>query len=179
LGAKSLKADTDFTALVLQAQRGDESAISDLIEMSQKDLFRFVFYLTGNNQLAHDMCQDTFIKVLENLPRLKEPERFKSWLFQMAKNLYLDHTKSSKNKGHVSIESALPDMTSAEDKQKVLEIRQALSHIETDERLPLLLVDLEGYSYTEAAKIIGVSEDALRSRLHRARQTFAEKYKKS
>ncbi len=178
MGAKSLK-PLDLTSHVLDAQKGQESALSYLIENTQTELFRFTFYLTGNNQLAHDLCQDTYIKVLEKIRDLKEPERFKSWLFKMAKNLYLDNIKSSKNKGHTSLESALPDLTSNEDKQKVLEIRQALSHLETDERIPLLLVDLEGHSYEEAAQIIGISEDALRSRLHRARQTFVEKFNKS
>ncbi|HEX4925767.1 MAG TPA: RNA polymerase sigma factor [Bdellovibrionales bacterium] len=167
-----------MTKLVLGAQSGDEGALSDLIEATQRELFRFTYYLCGNNQLAHDLCQDTFIKVLEGIGNLKEPHRFKSWLFTMAKNLYLDHNKSSKNKGHVSLDSS-PDLESSEDKQKVMEIRQALSHLEAEERIPLLLVDLEGHSYQEAAQIIGISEDALRSRLHRARQTFSLKYKKS
>jgi RNA polymerase sigma-70 factor, ECF subfamily len=181
LGAKPIKAeDTDsLTQTVLAAQGGDESALAELIEQTQKELFRFAYYLTGNNQLAHDLCQDTFIKVLENISSLKEPHRFKSWLFRMAKNLYLDHIKSSKNKGHVAIDSALPDLQSNEDKQRVLEIRQALSHLETDERIPLLLVDMEGHSYDEAAQIMGITEDALRSRLHRARQAFSQRYKKN
>ncbi|MEQ1877155.1 MAG: RNA polymerase sigma factor [Bdellovibrionia bacterium] len=185
MGAQSVKAqsnkkesDDDLTTHVLEAKAGSEEALSYLIEATQKDLFRFSYYLSGNNQLAHDICQDTFIKVLENIRAVKEPERFRSWLFKMAKNLYLDHIKSSKNKGHVGMES-LPDLATNEDKQKTAEIRQALSHLEAEERIPLLLVDLEGYSYEEAAQIVGISEDALRSRLHRARQTFSEKYKKS
>jgi RNA polymerase sigma-70 factor (ECF subfamily) len=178
LGAKSLNEADGLLKLVTEAQTGDEAALSRLIENTQNDLFRFTYYLCGNNQLAHDLCQDTFIKVLENIAKLKEPERFKSWLFRMAKNLYLDHVKSSKNKGHVGMES-VPDLQSAEDKETALEIRQALSHIETEERILLLLVDLEGHSYGEAAQIVGITEDALRSRLHRVRQTFLAKYKKS
>jgi RNA polymerase sigma-70 factor, ECF subfamily len=182
VGAKPIEQaseNQDLTPYVLSAQKGDESALSYLIESTQKDLFRFTYYLTGNTQLAHDLCQDTYIKVLEKIRSLKEPDRFKSWLYRMTKNLYLDHIKSSKNKGHVSLDGAIPEMVTGEDKQKVMEIRQALSHLETEERIPLLLVDLEGYSYEEAAQMIGISEDALRSRLHRARTTFSTKYKKS
>jgi RNA polymerase sigma-70 factor, ECF subfamily len=183
VGAQSLKKELDDTndelkKAVVAAKAGDPDALAYIIESTQKELYRFTYFLCGNNQLAHDICQDTFIKVLESIRGLKEPERFRSWLFKSAKNLYLDHIKSSKNKGHVGMES-LPDLATNEDKQRTAEIRQALSHLETDERLPLLLVDLEGYSYEEAAQIVGISEDALRSRLHRARQTFSERYKKS
>ena len=175
-----MKEDDRLTRAVIEAKNGSEAALSEIIEQTQDSLFRFTYYLTGNQQLSHDICQDTFIKVLEKIKGLKEPERFKSWLFQMAKNLYLDHLKSSKNKNHVSIDNAAAsDLLQIDDKQKDLEIRQALSHLEMDERLPLLLVDLEGHSYIEAARTLGVSEDALRSRLQRARLAFAEKYKKS
>src|SRR4051812_44344219 len=91
------KSSPQFTELVKAAQGGDRDALSRLIEATQDDVYRFCIYLTGEKNLAQDLTQDVFIKVVSHLKNLKEPEQFKSWLFQVAKNLFLDFIKSPKN----------------------------------------------------------------------------------
>lgn len=167
--------------VVRKAQAGDEAATRILIESSQDRLFRFCMYLAGNPELAQDICQDTYLKVLEKLGSLQDPNAFMSWLFRAAKNRFLDHLKSRKAADERTLEdlpeSVLPSSTP--EYENVLEVRRVMAMLDPDERVVLLLIDLEGYSYGQAAETTGDSESAIRSRLHRARQSFRKEMKKT
>ena len=159
-------------SLITKAQSGDTDSMTRLIEEVQNPLFKFCIFLTGNTQLANDLCQETLIKVLENINKVKDPESFRSWLFKTAKNFYLDHLKSPKNRAHEPIEELNKYVSKDTSPETLIRLREALVNLSPDERLVLLLVDLEEYSSLEAAQILDISERALRSRLHRARQNF-------
>lgn len=163
--------EVDFTEYVKLAQQDDEAALSSLIELTEDSLFRFCIYLSGNRALAQDLCQDAYIKVLENIKTLKSTSSFRAWLFQTAKNLYLNHVRSPRNSKHLELE-ALAEMASGSDTLLLAEVREGLQKLNEDERVVILLIDLEEYSYSETAEIMGISEEAVRSRLHRARQAF-------
>jgi len=117
-----------------------------------------------------------------SLDGLKEPARFLSWTFTIARRLFLNHCTREVNEEEVSLDQerrtveALPAQDGASD--EILFVRQALQALEPEDRVLLLLVDLEAYSYKEAAEIIGISEAAARSRLHRVRKKFVEKFEK-
>lgn len=162
---------------VRRAQEGDERALAFLIEATQERLYRFFLYLSANPQLSADLTQDTFIKVLENLHTLREPAGFVSWLLKTGKNLFLDHVRSPRSQEHAELESAPEsELAVSRDLDLVVRIHRALERLEPEDRLVLLLVDLEEHSYAEAAKILGISENAVRSRLHRARQAFENEF---
>jgi RNA polymerase sigma-70 factor (ECF subfamily) len=167
-----------MAANVALAQAGDEAGFTRLIEMTQHRLYRFCLYLCHNGPMAQDLCQEAYVRALEHITTLKEPSQFYSWLLKTAKNLFLDHAKSPRNKNSV----ALDDVNEAalgsrgEDRASVLAVRQALGAIRPEERMVILLVDMEGHSYKEAAEVIGITENALRSRLHRAREAFLKVY---
>lgn len=170
--------ESTLTTLVKKAQDGDRQAQAQLIEESKDRLFRFCVYLTGNQQLAADLSQDTFVKAIGALGKLKEPNRFTSWLMTMAKNLYIDHVRSPKNKYHSEYDESTHEKSSDPKAQLSLEIQKVLNQMDPEDRMLILLVDLEENSYAEAAEIVGSTEAAVRSRLHRARKKFAELYSK-
>ena len=165
--------------LVRRARAGDRAAMNELVETFQEPLLRFCVYLAGNPQLAQDLCQDTLVQVLTRLKQLKEPERFQSWLFKIAKNLFLDHLRQASHRDYEPIESVTEAPLAGDPQacQKVLEIQQALAGIPAEDRALLLLVDLEGYSYAEAARTLDLNESAIPSRLHRIRELFMRKYR--
>ena len=162
--------------LVLRAKTGDRSAFSELIDLYQIPLFRFCFYLCHDQSRAEDISQNTLIKALEKIHKLQEPEKFRPWLFQIARREFVDFVRSHRREEIRPIED---EEMIQERNELSFEIRQILSTLEDDSQICLVLVDMEGYSYAEAAEIIGISEDALRSRLHRARKEFLEKYEKA
>jgi RNA polymerase sigma-70 factor (ECF subfamily) len=164
---------------VKRAQAGDEQAFGFLIDQTQDRLFRFFTYLTSSRQLAEDLSQDTYIKALENIKKLKTPELFLSWLFKTGKNLFLDHVRLHKNSRSVTV-AEIPESPegapSGGGPTLNLDIKRALDALPPDDRVVLVLVDMEAHSYLEASEIIGISESALRSRVHRARKAFMQIY---
>ena len=173
--------ETDLTQQVILAQKGDTAALTRLIRTSQDRLFRFCVYLAGDPNLAQDLCQDTYVRVFEKIGKLKEPDRFTSWLLKTAKNIYLDHVKSPKNGGSsLTLEDVAdhPVLQDPSDRDLFIQIQEAMKGLKPDDRTILLLVDLEQYSYSEAAEIVGISESNLRFKLHHIRKHFSERFKK-
>jgi len=186
LGNSTLKSATlsgidsasDMKFLVESASNGDESAVSSLVELTQDGLYRFFLYLTADSALSQDLSQDAYVRAFSKLHLLKEPEKSKSWLYRFGKNLFIDYVRANKkHKAEALDEERLSDADSAQ-QDLIISTRQVLDKLEQNERIILVLVDMEGRSYQEAAEVLDVSESALRSRLHRARKSFLAEYEK-
>ena len=94
-----MKTKTD-SQLILLYQNGEEKALSALINRQKKDLFSFIFYKLMDEDLANDIFQDTFIKIIITLKegRYKEENKFILWAKRIAHNLIIDHYRlQSKN----------------------------------------------------------------------------------
>ena len=170
---------SEWEAKVHRAKTGDRAAANDLIQSAQDRVYRFCLRLTSNPTTAEDILQESLIQALQNLDKLREPGAFLSWVFQIARNCFLGQIRKRKNEVQgVSSEEleAIPDHNSTNLDDRIL-VGQGLDELEPDDRAILLLVDSEGLSYREVADMVGVSENALRSRLHRARQRFLKKIK--
>lgn len=87
-----MKALTD-SLLIAQYQKGDESALSELIRRNQKDLYSFIFYKIMDEELANDLFQDTFMKIIVSLKegRYNDDGKFILWAKRIAHNLIIDH----------------------------------------------------------------------------------------
>jgi RNA polymerase sigma-70 factor, ECF subfamily len=168
----------DLEANVQAAKRGDQAGFVWLIAHTKTRLLRFLFFLTGDGPLAQDLSQETYLYVLENISQLKESSAFVSWLYLIAKNRFLDYRKSPRNQRYEDLVTLdkIGDFGQSSDKELWFQIRQALAPLKPEEQETLLLVDLEGYSYSEAAKMLEISEASLTSRLHRARQAFHKNF---
>lgn len=172
-----------LSELIAAAQGGEESARAKLVEITQVRLFRFCVYLCHDLQQAEDLSQDTLIKVLKNIGRLNKSLSYFDWVFQIAKNTYIDSIRNRQNQmakaGAQSGEELLLSLSMAEsERETVYAVRKLLSQFEPNEKLQLILVDIEGLSYLEASKVLGVTESALKSSLYRIRQEFMARWKK-
>ncbi len=165
--------------LVKKAKAGDEPAMSELIRRTNLAVFRFLLYLGGSRELANDLAQETYLYALENLGSLKKEGAFPKWLFLIAKNKFFDHKRSPRNQAHASLESVaeLPGFTT-DQRELHFQANEVLAKMSEEDRVLLLLVDLEGHSYAEAAVVVGISESAVVSRLYRARQKFQQLFSK-
>jgi RNA polymerase sigma-70 factor (ECF subfamily) len=122
------------------------------------------------------------VKALTQLGKLKQPERFMSWLFKTTKNLFLDQVKSPASKAHENLDDVAdsPDAPVAPggDPGFSVHFQQALNALPEQDRLILLLVDMEERSYAEAAEVAGITESTLRFRLHHIRKEFKKLYER-
>lgn len=180
-------AEPELIEQVARLIRGDRSALSAIVRLSQNRLYRFCFHLTGSQQAAEELAQDTLVKALTRLDDLRDPAGVYPWLFRVARNLFIDETRSTEGKlrklelredpeaeGGLRLDS-LPS-SSPGNAELLVAIQATLMKLKPEEREVILLVDYEEHSYDEAAQVIGISESAVRSRLHRARKAFFELY---
>ncbi|MCM2276689.1 MAG: RNA polymerase sigma factor [Oligoflexia bacterium] len=171
--------EAELQQLIRQAQKGEEAALSALVDRFQSKVFRFCFHLCGEKGMAEDLCQEVLVKALKQLSKLDDPAKFTSWIMRIAKNQFLDEVRRP---GHtqelleVEREDGVPMRetadTGATPADVSMEVREALEKLKPDDRMLLVMIDIEEWSYAEAAEIISVSENAVRSRLHRARNAF-------
>lgn len=156
--------------LIVRARGGDESALRELVQATQNRLFRFCLVLCGDRVRAEDLTQETYLRALVKLESLDRPGAFVDWLFQIARNLHLDEMRRKPMLPLPETEEGHPGDA------ELLAVHETLSQFDADDRHLLMLVDMEGYTYAEAAGLMKISEDAVRSRLFRARQEFAKKW---
>jgi RNA polymerase sigma-70 factor (ECF subfamily) len=129
--------------------------------------------------LAHDICQDAFLKALRSLSRLKDLSRFPAWLYRIAQNTLRDHMRSrarrhrsfSRVEDLDALASAAPaaaeSLDAAEEAERLLRAVRALPARYRD---PLLLRHARDLSYAEIGSILGVSEKVIQVRMFRARK---------
>lgn len=155
-------------------------------------LYNFGYRLTLNEDDANDLVQETYLKAFRFIETYQRDTNAKAWLFRIMKNSFInDFRKKSKEPDKTDYDE-VEQVYNSEDahysatvdlRQEVFggilgdEITKALNGIPVDFRLIILLSDIEGFTYEEMAKIIGIPIGTVRSRLHRARNMMKDKIK--
>lgn len=176
------------SAWLEQFHNNDPQAVDLFVETFQIPLFRFCEAMTGSKTTGEELAQESFLKALRNRAQLSSTSNVKSWLFTIAKNTFLDGFKTAESKlktkdikdednegNWIDLLESTPDTLDPETK---LDVQSTLMAISPEDRAVLILVDQEEYSYAEAGKIMKMSENAMRSRVHRARKSFLSTFEK-
>ncbi|MRG87187.1 sigma-70 family RNA polymerase sigma factor [Salinibacillus xinjiangensis] len=147
------------------------------------DVYRYLLSLCKDKSLAEDLTQDTFMKAyiaLENSP----PTAMKSWLMKIAYHTFIDFARRSKkvNFEEPDYFSLLSTGKSAEDEfyktAEKDELYYMLNQLKTKQKQAIVLCDLQGYSYKEAAAILSMKENTLKTHIFRGRGKLRQLYKK-
>jgi len=171
--------------LVEHARHGDHHAFAVLVRRYERKLIRVLTRLVRQPEQARDLAQETFWRVYTCLDRFDTARRFGPWLFHVGVNLGLDWLRSSRNEPPLSMsidrthadgrpifEPSDPDpRTQAELAQ---EVQFILTRMPVSYRTILVLRDLEGFSCSEVAAIVGRRESTVRWRLCMAREKFRD-----
>jgi RNA polymerase sigma factor (sigma-70 family) len=160
--------------VIKRVKEGEESAMGIFYDLTHKSIYRFLFFLSKDENTAHDLCHDTFIKAFLSIKKLKDEGAALAWLFKIARNTFLDQ-KKKKNEEPITdqIERTL---FSHHDIENLLTIKKVLLSFQEEDQILLLLIDMEGLSYKEASQSTGLSEDSIRMKLHRIRHAFILKF---
>jgi len=155
------------------------TAFHELYEKYARDVYRFALYLSGDPVLAEDVTSETFIRVWCS----PEPVRLatvKAYLLTIARNLYRDELRSSRQTRdrEVELEDTIADATPgaeihAQHASTLRNVRAKLRGIARGDRRALLLYVLKEMSYAEVAAKLGISIGAVKSRINRAREALA------
>ncbi len=153
--------------VIRAAAAGDVDAFATLVRTSQAHVWRFTRHLLGDDDLAADVTQETFVRVHGNLARFRYEARFSTWLFRIARNAAVDEQRRHAQRQRVA--AALPPPRAAPDASLDVEVRAALASLSPPLREAFVLVEVFGRRYQDAAEILGVPVGTVKSRTFRAR----------
>ena len=182
--------DADVVAL---AQHGREPAYRELIRRYERPVFSLVYRMVRDRELAEDLTQDTFVKVLSHIDKYRSEFKFSSWLFKIANNVAIDHLRR-RQLDTVSMDGS-PHATSAdltestsfelpntdetplqelEARELGSEIERAISKLRPEYRSCILLRHVEDKSYEEIAATLDLPLGTVKTYIHRARHELRE-----
>ena len=177
--------DADVVAL---AQKGRDDAFRELIRRYERPVFSLIFRMVRDRELAEDLAQDAFIKVLNHIDRYRPEFKLSSWLFKIANNVAIDHlrrrqldTISMSGSPHAMTpdaieatsfevvgqqESALQEL---ESRELGSAIEQAIAKLRPEYRSCIMLRHVEDRSYEEIAATLDLPLGTVKTYIHRAR----------
>jgi RNA polymerase sigma factor (sigma-70 family) len=173
--------DTE-SALVDRLRQGDTAAFDTVYEAFNARLFTFLVRLSRHRDVADDLLEETWLRLVKHARRLRPDTRIGPWLFTVARHLYVSYLRSRILEDSAmacsialwpcAIEQASPfEATAASELERRIE--RALASMRPASREVLLLVAVAGLSHSDAADVCGITPEALRQRLSRARVVLA------
>jgi RNA polymerase sigma-70 factor (ECF subfamily) len=178
----------ELIELVRQAQSGDLAAFNGLVVHYQRRIYNVCFRTMGNAEDAADATQDAFLSAYRNLATFRGPlEGFHAWLVRIAVNACYDLLRKQKRRPADSLErlqdlrqedaergAFAPDPSPgpeqrAMDSETARRIQDGLGKLSPEQRMTVVLCDIQGLTYDEVARALGVELGTVKSRLSRAR----------
>ncbi len=156
---------------------GDDLALNEIVDRWQRRVISFLFRLTGNEAVAQDLAQETFVKVYQNRMTYRPKGEFSTWLFTIAANLGKQHFRWSKRHPAVSLDESIKIPASTgpnpaaelDGVERADFVRSAVMSLPVDLRQAVVLFEYEDLSHQQIAEICGCSAKAVETRLYRAR----------
>ena len=167
------------SSLVTRLKSGDAGAFEAVYREHHPRLYSFLWRLTRRREIAAELCQETWLRLAAEAAWLKDDTHLTAWLFTVARNLFLSHRRWSLLDGSRLAEATLWSKDRQHDSTPEREAMASQSQRAADAALAalplkyreaLLLVCVEHFEPSEAARIIGVTPEAFRQRLSRARE---------
>lgn len=170
----------DEERLISRACRGDRAAAETLIKAHQQSLYSYMLRMTGHPDLAEDVVQEAFVRVLTNLNRFDPRFRFSTWVFTIAKRLYVNACQKQKpaynsdvvgawqgkvSEGHEEMSDAAETGTVARDA-----LQEALLGLPSEQREIVILFHQQDWPIWLIAQHMDMPEGTIKSHLHRGRK---------
>jgi RNA polymerase sigma-70 factor (ECF subfamily) len=182
--------DADVVAL---AQRGRDTAYRELVRRYERPVFSLIYRMVRDRELAEDLAQDTFVKVLNHIDRYRPEFKFSSWLFKIANNVAIDHLRR-RQVDTISLDGSPHAMTAdavqatsfevADQQESALDelearelgsaIERAIARLRPEYRSCIMLRHVEGRSYEEIAATLDLPLGTVKTYIHRARHELRQ-----
>ncbi len=160
-------------ALACDAAAGDRAALTRIIALTQRDVWRYIAFHAGHRE-ADDLTQETFLRAIRTLPNFQGRSSLRTWLLVIARRVVVDHLR---------YRGTRPQSVPSDDWQELadsarsgsnsftglVELDMLLAGLSTERREALLLTQVLGLSYAEAGEICACPVGTIRSRVARAR----------
>lgn len=174
--------------LVTALRKGDETAFQPVYDAFRSSVFTFILRMVRRREIAEELAQEVWMRLAVRAQSLREDTRLEPWLFTVARNLCASYWRTRGIEGLQETEQEeldrLPEHTSspdrtAESREMLTRMERALARVPLPYREALLLVGVHGVMPAAAAAVCGISPDAMRKRLERARDMLAEEMRRT
>ncbi len=180
---KKMVPDSDLE-LVEKFQKGEQQAFNQLVLRYQKKIYDLVYRMIRNNQDALDLAQEVFVKAYHNLKGFKKESAFYTWLYRIALNLSLNHTRQNKLRQMVSffeLGDSLPAQNNPaqelEQNQISSAIDQAILTLPKKQRSVFVLRYYDQLPYKQISDLLGKTEGSLKASYFQAVKKLQKKLK--
>ncbi|MEW6518615.1 MAG: sigma-70 family RNA polymerase sigma factor [Thermodesulfobacteriota bacterium] len=182
--------NTDIQQLVQDFLDGDVQAFNRLVMLFQTKIYNLALNYVKNQEEAKDLAQDIFVTVYRSLPKLREKEKFTSWLYQIAVNHCRNRYKKLSRRGYfnnISLddEESFLQIPGDEGPEKTLQrqntinlVRSTIDAMAEAEKEIIILRDVQELSYEEISDILQIPLGTVKSKLNRARTSLKDRLKK-
>ncbi|MEZ4320967.1 MAG: sigma-70 family RNA polymerase sigma factor [Myxococcota bacterium] len=177
--------------LVSRFKEGDRTAYSEIVRRYQDKVFSMCLRWMRDDQVAREVAQDVFLALYRSLPTFRGDAQLSTWIYRVVIN-HCKNKRLYRKRRHVDFHEPLEgkrtdddqparqiahdgpgtDATTQQSEAEVL-IREALEHLDEEQRAIIVLRDLEDLGYEEIADLLGLARGTVKSRLHRARAQLA------
>jgi RNA polymerase sigma factor (sigma-70 family) len=170
--------------LMNSVREGDTEPLADLFERHHRHLFRFFYHLCGSSTLAEDLTQEVFFRMLKFRGTFQKGGRFTPWMYQIARNVHVDHLRKKQTEMPLFDERAdkewEPEDQSRSPELKLLRgsdlatLRRALMRLPPERRELLVLSRWQNLRYEEIAEIVQVDVGVIKTRIFRTMKQLTE-----
>jgi RNA polymerase sigma-70 factor (ECF subfamily) len=181
-------------ALMLRVKRGDTAAFAGLVEKYKQPIINLCWRTLGDATEAEDLAQNAFVQAYKSAARYEPSAKFSTWLFTIARNLCLNEIRRRSRHPAGSLDQTYEDsddqpMHQVEDRRVTAppdqllrgeleqKVEEAILSLPENQRMALLLCRQDELSYEEMAKVLDCSVSAVKSLIHRGRETIKQKLK--
>lgn len=193
MGSISREEVTD-EVLMLRFQGGDKAAFALLVRRHKTTIYNFILRQIRSAQVAEDLVQDVFVKIVHNATEFKHEARFTTWAYAIARNICIDHLRKMALRKHPSLDQPSKDdgegptlgertadnaPRAAVDRAAIsnelgVRITQAVELLPAEQREVFLLRELANIPFKDIAEITGVPENTVKSRMRYALERLQE-----
>ena len=161
--------------LLRRAKEGEPKVVSALYERYQRSIYRYLYYRVGDPQTAEDLTSEVFLRMIEALSNYNNQNNisFQAWLFQIARNLSIDHYRKMGAQRDVPLEDTFPEQ-SEEPLELIAQeltgekLRRALVDLPDNQRDVIVMRFISGMPIGEVAQVLHKSDDSIKGLQRRA-----------
>ncbi len=192
MSAPTRALDPPDETLMLRYQQGDRAAFAQLVRRHQGALFNFALRQVRVSQVAEDIVQESFVRVVQKATEFKHEARFTTWVYTITRNLCIDHLRKRALRKHPSLDESRGEegegptlgekiadpRTSVEREATGTELKErilvAVDTLPDEQREVFLMREMSNLPFKEIAEITGVPENTVKSRMRYALERLQE-----
>ena len=165
--------------LAIRCQLGEIAAFEELVARWHTPMWQYVRRMADHNELADELIQETWLRVLRGIAGLREPARLVPWMFGIARHVMMDRLRQ-KYRQEALLENALDDLTAPADEDEherrddIANVLGKLESLPLSQRELLTLYYLDELSIEEVGQVLGVPAGTVKSRLFHARRVLKQ-----